>query len=86
MPSLTPHATQVQSFQGVITVSSNALGFMRIHYTPFTGSILAFNDATHTDLVLGAGTSILNLNVSLSYYTYLKVVSAGLILTSNANF
>lgn len=29
---------------------------------------------------------MLNLNVSTSLYTYIKVVSAGLILTSNANF
>ena len=53
MPTAFSAPTQVKNVHGSITIAANALGYARIFMGMYGGYIGAYNDAVHTETVLG---------------------------------
>lgn len=86
-PTPFPAATQVSTYHGTLTFSTNSLGFARVYMrlaTSQVGSIDVYNGATHTETVLGSATALYagpGLTISLG-----RLVNAGLKCRSSASF
>ena len=53
MPTAFSAPTQVKNLHGSITITANALGYARIFMIMNGGAIIGYNDAIHTETVLG---------------------------------
>lgn len=82
-----PVATQVSTYHGTLTFSTNALGFARVYMrlsSSLAGVIEVYNGATHTETVLGSSTTLYagpGLTMTLG-----RLVNAGLKCRSSASF
>ena len=83
-PSRYPIATQCSTYHGFANYTTNGLGFARVVFQPATGAITVYNDATHTDLVLGAATTLVA--PTIPTYQWARICSAGLKMRSTASF
>lgn len=81
-----PVATQVSTYHGNLTFSTNAAGFARIvmaTHKGSIGSINVFNDATHTEINAGPATALYDPFASVTGPR--RVVNAGLKCRSTAS-
>lgn len=53
MPTAFSAPTQVKNVHGSITVTANALGYARVFMGMYGGYLSVYNDAIHTETVLG---------------------------------
>lgn len=86
LPSRTPCPTQVKTISGVLTFSTNALGFARVYMNHFNGSINLLADPTHNETILGTQSVILTADPDLATASMTRTVSYGLKLRSLASF
>ena len=86
IPWLFPVATQVSTYHGNLSISTNAAGFARVLMycnKANPGLIALYNDALHTDTVLGASTNIFPAPLGGGIAN--RVVCAGMKIRSTAS-
>jgi len=75
----------VKNLHGSITVSANAAGYARVFMSMYGGNIAVYNDATHTETVLGPVTVLLGNDADYTNSSYVRICAAGLRLRSLAS-
>lgn len=85
MPTAFSAPTQVKNIHGSVTISANAAGYARVFMNMFAGSISVYNDATHTETLLGPVTPILANDPDYAGASFTRVCAAGLRLRSLAS-
>jgi len=85
IPSRFPAASQVSTFHGLLNFTTNAAGFSRLSMFLYNGSVAVWNDVTHSDVLLGSQTTLLN-PLTPSNTSGIRLVSAGLKVRSLASF
>lgn len=75
----------MKNVHGSITVSANAAGYARIFMSMHGGNVAVYNDATHTETVLGPVTVLLGNDADYLNANYVRICAAGVRLRSLAS-